>query len=356
MDIDAGTRALDEGRSEGLGQRLVIDLPLLKGADQCPVDDETRRQLRELGLPDIIIDRWTQSQADLHLQFSNGSPFDQHLVAQELAEIEEKRRIEEMVRLLLVKDEPPLSDVFERTQAAPPAPVVEQEVEEVMPPDYDPPSPAPAAPLAPADIAYSFANAGWPVFPCDPRTKHPLTPRDRDPKTGKPINGTGGFKKATTDLETNRRRWGKYPNAMIGIPTGEVISAFVLEIDISDKATGVIYTTVEAQIAAVEAELGVALPSTMRVISPRSGAHLYYRSAYGYPRNDTDIKRAGKELRGVDVRGDGGYVIAAGSIRHDGKAYERVGSDDIANAPVELVAAVAGVHPTAWPGRTMPRR
>ena len=48
--------------------------PSFPAADQL-VDDETRGRLRELGLPDIIIDRWSQSQADLHLQF-DGGPFD----------------------------------------------------------------------------------------------------------------------------------------------------------------------------------------------------------------------------------------------------------------------------------------
>src|SRR2546427_282635 len=102
----ASTRALDEGQSECLGQRLVIDRPL-RVPERRPVDDETRGRLRELGLPDIIIDRWSQSQADLHLQFDGGQ-FDQRLVARELAEIEERRRIHEMMRLMTVKERPSL--------------------------------------------------------------------------------------------------------------------------------------------------------------------------------------------------------------------------------------------------------
>lgn len=45
--------------------------------------------------------------------------------------------------------------------------------------------------------ALDYAARGWPVFPCNPRTKKPLIPRDKDEK-GKPINGTGGLSKAST--------------------------------------------------------------------------------------------------------------------------------------------------------------
>jgi hypothetical protein len=192
------------------------------------------------------------------------------------------------------------------------------------------------------DTAFENANFGWPVFPCDPKTKKPLTPREKDPKTGKPINGTGWRMQATTDFGVIRYRWGEDPNAMVGIPTGEVIGAFVLEIDVADK-DGNVYTTVTAQTAAIEAELGVKLPDTMRVRTPRGGEHWYYKSDYGFPRNSASIKRGRKQLRGVDVRGDGGYIIAAGSIRDDGKSYEWASDHRyIAMAPIELVDFVCG--------------
>jgi hypothetical protein len=215
----------------------------------------------------------------------------------------------------------------------PPPPLVPTAPHDAAEQDHPPPEPI--------DIAIGFARYGWPVFPCDPRTKHPLTPRDKDPKTGEPIDGTGGFKKATTDIETIRARWIEHPNAMVGIPTGEIIGAFVLEIDIADKA-GNVYTTVEAQIAAVEAELEVKLPPTYQVHTPRGGAHLFFRSEYGYPRSYASIKRAGKRLQGIDIRADGGYVISSGSIRYDGRAYVCVDKRKIAQAPIELVDWACG--------------
>ena len=50
------------------------------------------------------------------------------------------------------------------------------------------------------DAALDYAHKGIPVFPCDPRTKRPLTPN--------------GFKDATVDEKQIRLWWGKqYPSA-----------------------------------------------------------------------------------------------------------------------------------------------
>ena len=146
------------------------------------------------------------------------------------------------------------------------------------------------------DTAFENANYGWPVFPCDPKTKRPLTRREKDPKTGKPVDGTGWRKQATTDFGIIRYWWAEYPNAMIGIPTGEAIGAFVLEIDVADK-DGNVYTTVAAQISAIEAELGVKLPDTMRVRTPRGGEHWYYKSDYGFPVTTHLLRRCDSGLR-----------------------------------------------------------
>jgi putative DNA primase/helicase len=172
-------------------------------------------------------------------------------------------------------------------------------------------------------LALNYAEKGRPIFPCDPRTKAPLVPADKDPVTGEPIHGTGGFKKATTDRATIEAWWTEHPNAMVGLPTGELLGAWVLEIDIANKE-GNAYTDLATQVAAIEAEIGVKLPPAWRVKTPRGGEHWFYKSDSGYPRNTASIKRGGKKLQGVDVRGNGGYVIASGSTRWDGRKYSVV--------------------------------
>jgi hypothetical protein len=58
-----------------------------------------------------------------------------------------------------------------------------------------------------AAVALGYAEAGWPVFPCHPETKAPLT--------------ENGFKDATTNELQIRRWWSRNPKAMVGVPAGE---------------------------------------------------------------------------------------------------------------------------------------
>jgi putative DNA primase/helicase len=61
--------------------------------------------------------------------------------------------------------------------------------------------------------ALGYARRGWPVFPCRPwPDKRPLSAH--------------GFKDATTDEEVLRRWWSRWPNALIGTPTGLSFVAF----------------------------------------------------------------------------------------------------------------------------------
>jgi len=70
------------------------------------------------------------------------------------------------------------------------------------------------------EAALDYARRGWPVFPCSPKTKRPLLPMDKD-ADNKPIKGSGGVKKASTDLEQIRAWWNQWPRAMIGVAVGE---------------------------------------------------------------------------------------------------------------------------------------
>jgi putative DNA primase/helicase len=156
--------------------------------------------------------------------------------------------------------------------------------------------------------ALDYAQHGWPVFPCHPSTKRPLTPGGE--------GGTGGLKLASTDEAEIRKWWKQYPKAMIGIPTGTKIGAFVLDLDAGiDDKTGEFFEIgdLERQLAD---ELGVALPSTVTSETPRGGRHLYFAVAGA----DVLGNRTGLVPR-VDVRGEGGYVVVPPSVRPDGRAY-----------------------------------
>ena len=78
------------------------------------------------------------------------------------------------------------------------------------------------------DAALGYVRRGCPVFPCcwrGERRKQPLTEH--------------GLHAATTDEAQIREWWRRWPDALIGIPTGRAIGAVVLDIDVKDdRANG----------------------------------------------------------------------------------------------------------------------
>ena len=170
----------------------------------------------------------------------------------------------------------------------------------------------------PAQTALDLAKQGFPVFPCGP-DKRPLTPH--------------GFKDASADLGRVAEFWRQHPSALIGMPTGEVTGLFVVDLD-TDKATG------EAIGEASLARLGLSglLLSVPSVATPSGGRHLYFKhSGLG-----STTKRIGPV---IDTRGDGGYVIAPGSIAPAG-AYVAcnapVARETVPGLPVGLLDALQG--------------
>ena len=147
------------------------------------------------------------------------------------------------------------------------------------------------------EAALKYANTyGWAVFPVDPKTKKPLTPH--------------GCKDAKKDPGAIKFWWNKHPDASVGIATGSASNLLVIDED-RDAEKGIDgYESVKDWEA-----INGALPETVQSITGRGGYHLYYHytgSDYG--------NRAGI-LEGVDVRGEGGYVIAPPSMHPNGTEY-----------------------------------
>jgi putative DNA primase/helicase len=178
--------------------------------------------------------------------------------------------------------------------------------------------------------ALAYASQGWPVFPCHPATKQPLVKS--------PVEGEGGLKLATTDEARIREWWARWPQAMIGLPTGRAIGAFVVDVDAGeDKTTGEVFEAAALRIQ-LEGAIGTTLPPTRFATTPRGGVHLYFR----YPDGDEIGNRAGLLGKGsrIDIRGDGGYVIAPPSLRKDGVAYAWGDAVEVAAAPAALIDLV----------------
>ena len=159
--------------------------------------------------------------------------------------------------------------------------------------------------MSPLSDAIRLASEGLPVFACEPRGKRPLA-----------AAAPNGCHSATTDLDIVKDVWGRFPTANVGVATGNGI--LVLDVD-GDEG---ILTLSEL----------APLPRT-RSVSTGNGRHFYFRA------DGVDLRNTARKLGpGLDTRGTGGYVIAAG-VHPSGNEYQ---SDDIpiANAPPWLVAAL----------------
>jgi hypothetical protein len=156
--------------------------------------------------------------------------------------------------------------------------------------------------------ALDLAAAGYNVFPIRPGQKVPAT--------------RNGVKDATTAERTILTWWDRAPGAGIGVATGSGL--IVLDVDGEQGAES---------LRVLEAEHGE-LPVTVTVETPGGGRH-YHFSTEKNIRNS-----AGKLGAGLDIRGDGGYVVAPPSQHPNGGRYEwLVGPDEcpVAQAPGWLV-------------------
>lgn len=151
-------------------------------------------------------------------------------------------------------------------------------------------------------------------------------------KPGKHPRLSNGHNGATTDPDQIRRWWRRWPNANIGIATGERSGLLVLDVDTDEDADGF------ASLAALEGEHGP-LPQTLTVVTGGGGRHVYLK----YPTGCGIRISAGKVGRGLDVRGEGGYVVAPPSRTHKGP-YKVINTKAPAEPPAWLLEAARAPH------------
>ena len=148
------------------------------------------------------------------------------------------------------------------------------------------------------EAAIGYARKGLAIFPLSPRTKIPL-------KESK------GFQDATVDIDQINRWWTQEPNANIGMATGKVSGKFVVDIDVDETKDG------EASLRKLEAQYEPLQPSVEQ-ITGGGGRQVMFEQ----PSNIITCSSAGQLGEGLDIRGDGGYVVLPPSIHPNGNRYE----------------------------------
>ena len=129
-----------------------------------------------------------------------------------------------------------------------------------------------------------------------------------------------GCKDATRDRDQVESWWDQYPLANIGIATGEINGLLVIDVDVKHDQG----KYGDESLKALESELGE-LPETWVAITGSGGLHYYFRYPEGH-----DIRNSASQLaQDIDIRAQGGYVVAPPSVHPDtGRLYEwECGSD-----------------------------
>ena len=145
--------------------------------------------------------------------------------------------------------------------------------------------------------ALYYAELGLAVFPLAYRNKVPAI--------------EGGCKAATTEKSKIERWWNQNPRYNIGIATGNKSNGLVvIDLDV-DKNKGIDGYEVLRDWQNKHGEL----PETWQSITGRGGYHYFYKDTI------THSNKVGL-YEGVDIRGEGGYIVAPPSVHPNGNTYE----------------------------------
>jgi hypothetical protein len=141
--------------------------------------------------------------------------------------------------------------------------------------------------------ALDYLARGWSVVAVEPRAKRPLV-------RWEPFQRRAP---AAADVAGWFERW---PDANVGIVTGRVSGLVVVDVDPRHGGG--------AALRALERAHG-ALPPTVESATGGGGRHLYFAHPGGRVRNRVGL------VPGIDLRGDGGVVVAPPSVHPSGRRY-----------------------------------
>ena len=157
--------------------------------------------------------------------------------------------------------------------------------------------------------ALSYASRGWSVIPIEVRGKRPLLAwLEFQHRIAAPSEIASWFQ--------------KWPDANVGIVTGQISQILVVDVDAQHGGI--------ESLADMERAHG-ALPRTNEVHTGGGGRHLYFAYPPMRLHNRVGIRP------GIDLRGEGGYVVAPPSVHPSGGRYRWLpdqGPQDLPTAPL----------------------
>lgn len=186
-----------------------------------------------------------------------------------------------------------------------------------------------------------YASQGHPVFPLHTPLGQSCSCRNAQCEDiGKHPRIQGGLTKATTDADQIEQWWTQWPMANIGLRTG--ITLWALDIDPRKGGDTELYTLERDHDS---------LPETPRSKTGGGGAHI----VFALPTEGTIHNRV-NVASGVDIRGDGGYIVVPPSKHISGQSYTWDSVADLEDTPLAPAPAwlLTLIHTQAYDAPTAP--
>ena len=190
--------------------------------------------------------------------------------------------------------------------------------------------------------ALHYASIGLHVFPCHSIQNNKCScGNEQCNNQGKHPRTKNGFKDATVDESIIKQWWETYPDANIGCATGAISGIVVLDLDIKHERSSKEFN-----------EKRLPIPITVSACSGGGGEHFFFKHPVWYVPS-TNGKLFGL---GVDIKGDGGYVILAPSSHLSGNQYKWLiapGKEAYAELPQWLSEKITATTPRKdWQAKT----
>ncbi len=164
------------------------------------------------------------------------------------------------------------------------------------------------------DIAAQLAEQGYLIFPINHISKHPAEKKS--------------YKLASDDPKEIRFKWSQdyFKDCNPGVACQDRI--IIIDVDPKPGST-------DAQ-RSLKMLMDMGLPKTRTVKTPSGGVHLYYKHPGRW------VKSVANNWPGIDIRGNGGYVLGPGSTTEKGKScnagtYVLTDDREIATLPLNIV-------------------
>lgn len=188
------------------------------------------------------------------------------------------------------------------------------------------------------EAAVKYGEHGWPVLPLHGVDAIGCSCREACGSPGKHPRTRHGLKDASTDPDRIRTWWSRWPTANLGATTGAASGLVVVDVDLPDgpKSLDRLQTDHDR------------LPATCEQRTGSGGRQLLFAHPGSEVANRTGL------VPGIDVRGDGGYIVVPPSRHVSGDRYRWTGRVRPAPAPDWLLALVAERDRTTQPAMRPP--